>query len=133
MNDKKSSSLKTILNQLSLLLWKSFVIQKRSVISTILELIVPAFFAVILLPIRYTIKTELISRDTTYPKFELDLDFPENFPRLVSSNFAYYPNTSEFVNGIMEKTSEKLQDYPYKCKFKKFNLYIIFEYIYVIS
>lgn len=122
MKNKKNPQIKTIFDQFILLLWKSFVIQKRSVFSTILELLVPAFFTVILLPIRHTIKTELIAEDTTYRHFNLDLDFPEAFPRWLSSKFAYYPNTSKFVNDIMQRTSEKLQDFPYRCNFC-FNIY----------
>ncbi len=116
MTDKKDSNIKTALNQLSLLLWKSFVIQMRSPISTILELVVPAFFALILLPIRHTIKTHIISNDTTFKSFSLDLDFPADTPVWTDSTFGYYPNTSKFVNDIMLRTSEKLNEFKYKCK-----------------
>ena len=120
MEGKKSSSINLIFNQLRLLLWKSFTIQKRSPISTLLELIVPAFFAVILLPIRHTIKTEIISNDTTFQSFNLDLDFPDTIPVWIDSKFAYYPNTSKLVNDIMARTSEKLQEFPYKCNLNFF-------------
>lgn len=59
-------------NQLGLLLWKNYVLQKRSIIGTILELLLPAFFAIILLPIRGIVKSNNLANDTLYRPFSLD-------------------------------------------------------------
>ena len=74
------SDLKVSLNQLKLLLWKSFKLQKRSVIGTILELALPAFFAIILLPIRSIVKSTAHPNDTVYEQFS-PAQWPLTYPK----------------------------------------------------
>ena len=47
-NSKKNSGLKSDLRQLFLLVWKNYSLQKRSIIGSIVEILVPALFAIIL-------------------------------------------------------------------------------------
>ena len=74
-----SNSLTVCLNQLKLLLWKNYALQKRSVIGTILELAVPALFAIILLPIRTIIKSNDHPLDSNFTAFSPH-SFPIQFP-----------------------------------------------------
>ena len=105
---KSQDNFKSNFDQLKLLLWNSFQNHKRSWIGTLVELIMPAFFALILLPIRATIKSEFISDDTVYKSFEID-DFHDDLLIHLNSTFGYYPNTSTFVNNIANKVSSDLR------------------------
>jgi hypothetical protein len=105
---KSQNNFKSNFDQLKLLLWKSFQNHKRSWIGTLVELIMPAFFALILLPIRATIKSEFISDDTVYKSFEID-DFHDDLLIHLNSTFGYYPNTSTLVNKIANKVSTDLR------------------------
>ena len=101
------------LNQLKLLLWKHFKIQKRSLFGLLLKLTIPAIFAIVFMPIRTLIKSNANTNDTSYYSFDL-----ENFdPRLtvyLNSTFSYYPNNSKLVNNVMKTVSEKLV-LDYRC------------------
>lgn len=110
-------SVKNDLRQLKLLLWKNFTIQKRSIIGTILEILVPTLFVIILLPIRSIVKSEYFSNDTTYHEFSFDhlpfnlrpkpsVDAP--FYKGLQWTFAYQPNTNNMTNRIMEQVGVKL-------------------------
>jgi hypothetical protein len=46
LGNKKRTGTFTNLNQLKLLLWKNVTLQKRAVISTIIEICVPTLFAI---------------------------------------------------------------------------------------
>lgn len=100
--------------QLRLLLWKGFRIQKRNVLSTALELLVPLVFTLALLPIRSIIKSDYYDDCTKYKQFGLK-SFAVDFVQFTNSTFAFYPNTSKFVNKIMDKISDELS-FQYKCK-----------------
>lgn len=109
-----SSFLNMTSNQLSLLLWKIYLVQKRSPILSILELIMPAILSIILLPIRQIVNTNDLVNNTVYDAFNLE-DFDNNFIIYKNSTFAYYPNNSAVTNEIMKKISEKFQ-LNYECK-----------------
>jgi ATP-binding cassette subfamily A (ABC1) protein 3 len=102
MSFKKKT--KVILDQLWLLLWKSFLLQKRSIISTIIELLLPCIFSVILLPIRSIIDLQIFNETVTFKPFQIEnIDF-QNF-----NSFVYYPNNSETLDNLMIKTAENLK------------------------
>lgn len=113
------------LKQLALLLWKNYALQKRAVFSTILEILVPALFVFILLPIRTIVKSDNYLNDTVYPEYSVD-DFPTSLqPSFVVKRsvedvddldlrsgaweFAYQPNSSQLVNRIMDKIGQQLE------------------------
>lgn len=115
--------------QIWLLLWKNYSLQKRSIVSTLLELAVPALFAVILIPIRKIVKSDQYLNDTTFPAFSFNAlpddllpsdEFFSNYNRYLNMNithsnnlrdglwtFAYQPNTT-MLNKIMKKVSKDL-------------------------
>jgi hypothetical protein len=143
-NDGFSKKLSSNFNQLNLLLWKNFNLQKRAFIATILEICVPALFALILLPIRKLVKSNHILNDTTYPIFNINQFDPELIPQQPSSSdyflknflglnekgalwdFAYQPNNSDLVNNAMKRLDPKLVNlyckffYYFKMIFLKF-------------
>ena len=57
--------------QFTLLLWKNFVLQGRKKCVTVFEILVPVFFAALLLMIRALSSSELIETNTEYPSFPL--------------------------------------------------------------
>ena len=101
--NKNVSSFRRNLNQLNLLLWKNYRLQLKSIIGLILELTVPALFAIILLPIRTIVKSEQLDYDTFYNTFDLNNFTFRNYI------LAYQPNDSLLVNRIMEKTRDDLK------------------------
>lgn len=120
------------LRQLKLLLWKNYLIQKRSKIGTIAEIIVPTIFVLILLPIRTIVKSEYYPDDTVYQEFSFDklprtlipipttslhrggflrdntLNNNDNSSMFLKWKFAYQPNSSDIAARIMDKVGTNL-------------------------
>jgi ATP-binding cassette subfamily A (ABC1) protein 3 len=106
-------------NQLRLLIWKNWCLQKRSIIGTVIELFVPALFAIILLPIRTIVDSDQYLNDTIYPTFNFD-SLPLNLQPdagnglfdlffTYSWSFAYYPNNTELGQKIAKKIGQDLK------------------------
>nr|UOU03313.1 ATP-binding cassette subfamily A3-2 [Brachionus rubens] len=132
LNRGFGSDIKTNLNQIYLLSWKNYSLQKRAIISTILEILIPTLFVVILLPIRRIVKSDQFLNNTVYPSFSFDQipsdlipGFGDNdnqrsfrlFRRDVEEaahlwELAYYPNNSELVNNIMKKVESEIDVQP---------------------
>ncbi|KAL5014325.1 hypothetical protein ScPMuIL_008595 [Solemya velum] len=90
--------------QLILLLWKNFVLQKRKICVTIVEILVPIFFAVILLLIRRLSTSENITDPTTWPSFEVKTGW--NNQALQGRSLYYSPNQLE-IAAIMANVTSK--------------------------
>ena len=117
----KSSSFS---KQLSLLIWKNFKLQTRSKIGTFLEFVVPAIFAIILLPIRTIVDSDLYANDTVYEPFNVsNLPPPANpelpLPRLIG----FSPNDSKVIQ-IMEKVAADLNLTKHRKFFSKLGFFI---------
>ena len=100
------SSAKRNLKQLNLLLWKNSKLQIRSIIGLIIELTVPALFAIILLPIRTIVNADLKSESTEYNSFDI------NTIKLTNTNkkvIAYQPGDSIFLKEIMQSVGKNLK------------------------
>ncbi|XP_071130810.1 phospholipid-transporting ATPase ABCA3-like isoform X2 [Mytilus edulis] len=92
-------------NQLTLLLWKNFLIQKRKIFLTIFEIGLPTFFGLILLLIRFRVKTEAILHGVNWTdcsEFKV-LPFTSKIPR----QLAYTP-MNHVTNQIMNRTKNML-------------------------
>jgi hypothetical protein len=107
-------------SQLNLLLWKNYKLQIRSIVGLLLEILVPALFAIILLPIRRIVKSEINPKDKVYDPFDVDLLPPDLVPNVSvfrTQNFAnfksglwcfgFQPN-NDFTNLIMNNFARRL-------------------------
>jgi hypothetical protein len=93
-------NMKSDLSQFNLFLWKNIKLLLRSPLGLIIELIIPAFLAFILLPFRQIIKSETKS---DYTRFELfNLTQPPFQNDVAFFELAYQPNDSYLVNKIMK-------------------------------
>ena len=98
------ASWKTNRNQLYLLLWKNMLLQKRSIISTLAEILLPALFAIILLLVRVFVASDRKLSDTTFQAFSID---SVNGTKWQSLSLAYCPNT-KITQRIMDDVRNKL-------------------------
>jgi hypothetical protein len=111
------SDFQTSRSQLRLLLWKNFILQKRSWIGTCLELFLPAFFAIILLPIRSIVESNNIANDTVYSPFRID-SLPSGL--IPQTNYfytaysetkwclGYAPSNQSLIDELMAQTGKEL-------------------------
>nr|KAF6488605.1 ATP binding cassette subfamily A member 3 [Molossus molossus] len=99
-----------VLKQLSLLLWKNYTLQKRKVLVTALELLLPLLFSGILIWLRLKIQSENVPKATIYPSQsirELPLFF--SFPPPGDAwELAYIPSQSDAVKTITETAKRAL-------------------------
>lgn len=116
------SWLRISFDQLGLLIWKNYKLQIRSWFITILEILVPALFAVILLPIRGIVSSDQYLNNTVYSPFSID-QLPDTLTpynaafkfrstnevlRSAEWRFAYTPINSNVVNTTMEAVAKNL-------------------------
>lgn len=55
-----------------LLMWKNFLIQHRHPYQTLLEMIVPVFFSIILIGLRSLVVPKIVSNNTFYESFDIN-------------------------------------------------------------
>ncbi|KAJ8301077.1 hypothetical protein KUTeg_020064 [Tegillarca granosa] len=82
-------------SQLLLLLWKNFVLQKRKICVTVFEILMPIFFAFLLLVIRILVSNTDVTTDTVWTSFTVDSQQP---PSLIKSRVLYAPNQLAVTN-----------------------------------
>jgi hypothetical protein len=138
--------------QLKLLLWKNYILQRRSILGTILELAVPALFAIILLPIRNIVDSDRILVSTVYDSFSVDRLPPDLLPKSaidklkhdndLNSNFSrqytveagenwcfgYWPNNSKLLENVMKRVGDE-HGFTINCNLN-FNLFINLLFLY---
>nr|KAF6365702.1 hypothetical protein mPipKuh1_000030 [Pipistrellus kuhlii] len=99
-----------VLRQLSLLLWKNYTLQKRKILVTALELLLPLLFSGILIWLRLKIQSENVPKATIYPSQpirELPLFF--SFPPPGGAwELAYIPSQSDAVKTVTETARRAL-------------------------
>lgn len=84
--------------QLKLLLWKNYVLQKRKVCVTVFEILLPVFFALLLLFIRSRVDVTPIDTASVWASFDVELNASDRANR--SHYIVYSPNQSE-INNLM--------------------------------
>ncbi|XP_015346371.1 phospholipid-transporting ATPase ABCA3 [Marmota marmota marmota] len=99
-----------VLQQLALLLWKNYTLQKRKILVTILELFLPLLFSGILIWLRLKIQSENVPNATVYPgqsiqELPLFFTFP---PPGDTWELAYIPSHSEAAKTITETVRKSL-------------------------
>jgi len=89
--------------QFALLLWKNWLLQKRRILVTTFQILIPAVLALILLSIRTIVDSTFVSSPTIIDSFEASPSFPPNLTlpqKLTQSSplnkwrLVYSPNTS---------------------------------------
>lgn len=68
-DDRKSA---TNLDKFRLLMWKNFLLQYRHKIQTVIEIMVPVLFSVILILIRSIVSPDIFQNNTYYSPFEIN-------------------------------------------------------------
>ena len=117
------SEFTTNINQLKLLLWKNFILQKRSIWLTVLELILPMLFFFILIPIRKSLLVNDIKEDIFYTAFSIDSLPSELIPDDEKNPdnkwiLAYQPKNVDLIENIMRKVKNDLNIVPLGDYFK---------------
>ncbi|GFO27722.1 ATP-binding cassette sub-family a member [Plakobranchus ocellatus] len=85
-------------SQLGLLLWKNWILQKRRICVSIFEIILPVFFAVLIVLIRMLVKTKDVTDPTYYSQQSVVKTL---YAFEGTTTIGYYPNTSE-TNIVMQ-------------------------------
>lgn len=75
-NSSSSKYERSSWDKLKLLLWKNYKIQTRHKIQTIVELLLPLIFTIILVIIRILVKSTLVTEPTIYDSYALDNNPP---------------------------------------------------------
>lgn len=119
---ENASEIKSNLKQIGLLMWKNFTLQKRGIIGTIIEILVPTLFVLILLPIRRIVKSDQYFNNTVYDSFSIDALPSDLLPEFSSEpeskwkrdlneglwTIGYYPNNVNLIEKIMKKVESDL-------------------------
>lgn len=99
---------KTNLKQLFLLLWKNLRLQLKSPVGLALEILVPAVFGFILLPIRSIVNSTFYDEPVLFSPFKI-----EKLPSLFQNySITYYPNNSDFISNIISAVGSDLNLKP---------------------
>ncbi|XP_007498289.1 phospholipid-transporting ATPase ABCA3-like isoform X1 [Monodelphis domestica] len=97
---------KLLLKQLSLLLWKNYIIKKRMWIITLLEIILELLFAILLLMYRKYIPTEHV--DSVSYNIQQIETLPSFFQTSTQWELIYVPSNSEVVKNITKRAQKTL-------------------------
>ncbi|XP_041062157.1 phospholipid-transporting ATPase ABCA3 [Carcharodon carcharias] len=97
------------LRQFGLLIWKNYVLQKRQVLVTIVEISLPLIFAAILITLRQRVSSVQHPNATIYPSFHID-NIPY-FPQhpIASWSMVYIPSDVTAVESIAKMVKNSLQ------------------------
>ncbi len=99
--------------QFLLLLWKNYVLQKRKILLTILEIGIPLFLAIMLLAIRTTVISTRYSTPRTWNSFSVDnMTWATTDQNGVDYKLAYTPDkpiTLNITDRITNRTGIKFQ------------------------
>ncbi|XP_043832232.1 phospholipid-transporting ATPase ABCA3-like [Dromiciops gliroides] len=139
-----------VFKQLRLLLWKNFILKKRNIIVTIMEILIPLLFMGILIWLRLIIKSQKIDslRYNGQSIDELPMFF-QNSPKNGQWELVYIPSNSDVVKDIIEEVKKNLnisfrvQGFLSEDDFKKYIKYydnssyvlaaIVFDHIFLKS
>lgn len=104
---QRDRGLKRVGRHYVLLLWKNYVLAKRAPIRTFLEIILPVFFAFLLLGIRYVVKSDNYTNATIFESFDVD-SVPPYTSTISPSVIAYAPNNTDIATW-MKQAAKRLK------------------------
>ncbi|XP_075755150.1 phospholipid-transporting ATPase ABCA3 [Pelodiscus sinensis] len=98
-----------VLRQFGLLLWKNYILQKRQILVTLIEICLPLLFAAILIALRHRVHSISHPNATIYPSQSVD-ELPWFFHRWHPRpwELAYVPSNSTAVRRIAEVVEKAL-------------------------
>ena len=111
----KTTKMSSAGTQFTLLLWKNFVLQGRKKCVTVFEILVPLFFAALLLMIRAISESSYINTDTVYDSFNFinNSDIPATKSRLLYTPSNTY--TDALMSTVQIATSATNCKYDFSC------------------
>ncbi|XP_064415233.1 phospholipid-transporting ATPase ABCA3 isoform X1 [Latimeria chalumnae] len=114
--------------QFRLLLWKNYILQKRQILVTIIEIALPLLFAAILIALRKRVDSVAYPNATLYPSFSVN-KLPIGRGRQDKWEFAYIPSNITAVKTLAEhiNTSVSLTFTRGFLTERDFNKYIKFD------
>ncbi|XP_007499573.1 phospholipid-transporting ATPase ABCA3-like isoform X1 [Monodelphis domestica] len=98
-----------VLTQLKLLIWKNYIVKKRNILVTIMEILLPLLFMGILIWLRLIIKSEKIN-STHFPEqhFGMLPFFFHTVPKKSMWQLVYIPSNSDVVKNITKEVKASL-------------------------
>ncbi|XP_054848460.1 phospholipid-transporting ATPase ABCA3 isoform X2 [Eublepharis macularius] len=96
-----------LLRQFGLLLWKNYILQKRQILVTIIEICLPLLFAAILIALRHRVHSVDYPNATIFSNQSVD-SLPPFFHRNKPWELAYVPSNNTAVKSIVEAVEEAL-------------------------
>jgi len=104
--------------QFGLLLWKNWLLQKRRIIVTALQILIPVLIAFVLLVLRMLVKSNFIATPTIWDSFDA-ITWPENVTLMIPGmqkpmpwQLLYAPNTSMDAKNIAVSATRMLNMIP---------------------
>ncbi|XP_061455423.1 phospholipid-transporting ATPase ABCA3 [Rhineura floridana] len=99
-----------LLRQFGLLLWKNYILQKRQILVTVIEICLPLLFAAILIALRHRVHSINHPNATIYPSKQVDQlpPFSSHWYPSRPLELAYVPSTNTAVKSIVEAVEKAL-------------------------
>ncbi|XP_074866754.1 phospholipid-transporting ATPase ABCA3 [Carettochelys insculpta] len=98
-----------VLRQFGLLLWKNYILQKRQILVTVIEICLPLLFAAILIALRHRVHSVSHPNATIYPSQSVDkLPWFFHRPQPRPWELAYIPSNSTAVKNVAEAVEKAL-------------------------
>ncbi|KAG7242879.1 hypothetical protein INR49_018134 [Caranx melampygus] len=94
-----------IMRQFGLLVWKNYLQQKRQILVTLVEILLPLLFSCILIVLRQKVPFKAYPNATIYESYSVDI-LPKNF--LQHLQLAYVPGNSSVVRQVAEDVRNSL-------------------------
>ena len=99
--------------QFLLLLWKNWTLQKRKVLVTVFEILLPLFFGLILVCIRLLVKTTDFPNDTIWPNPNFTTDGLGNASVFPRTQILFAPNDTIIRNIMTEVENSINNQHPF--------------------
>ncbi|XP_047427991.1 phospholipid-transporting ATPase ABCA3 [Mugil cephalus] len=96
-----------VARQFGLLLWKNYLQQKRQILVTLVEILLPLLFSGILIVLRQKVHFKVYPNDTIYESFAVD-SLPEQHQYMRILQLAYVPSNSSVVRQVAEDVRSSL-------------------------
>ncbi|KAM9392247.1 phospholipid-transporting ATPase ABCA3 [Pholidichthys leucotaenia] len=100
-----------IIRQFGLLLWKNYLQQRRQILVTLVEILLPLLFSGILIALRQRVSITDFPKPTVYKNFSVD-QLPDEYRYLHFLKLAYVPRNSSAVHQVAQDVTDRLHLLP---------------------